>query len=85
MSRDEFDCQMLVELVTEWLEGALDEPARNELELHVSTCSGCVAYIEQIRATNAALTRLDSVETVEAVGDTRRDELLAIFRARRAG
>ena len=85
MIHDEFDCQMLVELVTDWLEGALDEPTRTELELHVATCSGCVAYIEQMRATQAALSRLDSVETVEPIGEPRRDELVAIFRARRAG
>ena len=80
---DAFDCQTLVELVTEWLEGALPEPTRHALELHVATCSGCIAYIEQMRATQSALARLDSVEAVEPVGDATRNELLAIFRARR--
>jgi anti-sigma factor RsiW len=70
---------MLVELVTDWLEGALPEPTRNELELHVATCPGCIAYIEQIRSTQAALARLESIEAVES---GTRDELLAVFRAR---
>lgn len=81
MTHDAFDCQKLVDLVTDWLEGALPEPTRSELELHVATCSGCIAYIEQMRDTHAALARLDSVETVSG---EERDRLLAIFRARRA-
>lgn len=83
MIHDPFDCQMLVELVTEWLEGELPQPTRDELELHVSTCAGCIAYVEQMRATRAALERLDSIEVVEPVDDASRSELLAIFKARR--
>ena len=60
MIHDPFDCQMLVELVTDWLEGELPEPTRDELELHVATCAGCIAYVEQMRATRAALERLES-------------------------
>ncbi len=83
MIHDAFDCQMLVELVTDWLEGALPEPMRSELELHVATCPGCIAYIEQMRVTQAALSELDSIETSEPTSDDTRGELLAIFRARR--
>ena len=83
MIHDAFDCQMLVELVTDWLEGALPEPTRNELELHVATCPGCITYIEQMRATRTALARLESVEAVELTGNDDHVELLAIFRARR--
>ncbi|HSB86288.1 MAG TPA: zf-HC2 domain-containing protein [Ilumatobacteraceae bacterium] len=74
---------MLVELVTDWLEGELPEPTRGELELHVATCAGCIAYVEQMRATQSALNRLESVEVAEPVDSSTRDELLAIFRARR--
>jgi predicted anti-sigma-YlaC factor YlaD len=83
MIHDAFDCQMLVELVTEWLEGALPDDTREALELHVSTCSGCLAYIEQMRDTEKALHRLDSVETAGAPPEDTKAELLAIFRARR--
>jgi anti-sigma factor RsiW len=83
MIHDPFDCKMLVELVTEWLEGELPEPTRSELELHVATCAGCIAYIEQMRTTQAALARLESVETIEPPEPGVRDELLAVFRARR--
>ena len=83
MIHDPFDCQMLVELVTDWLEGELPEPTRDELELHVATCAGCIAYIEQMRATRAALERLDSIDVVEPMDADSRESLLAIFRARR--
>ncbi|HEY7628010.1 MAG TPA: zf-HC2 domain-containing protein [Ilumatobacteraceae bacterium] len=82
MIHEAIDCQMLVELVTDWLEGELPEPTRSELELHVATCAGCIAYVEQMRATEAALQRLDEVEVAEPVDPTTRDQLLAIFRAR---
>jgi hypothetical protein len=84
MIHDAFDCRTLVELVTDWLEGALPDPTRGELELHVATCAGCIAYVEQMRATQAALARLDSVDLIgDPAGDDSRGELLAIFRARR--
>ncbi len=83
MIHDPFDCKMLVELVTDWLEGELPEPTRSELELHVATSAGCIAYVEQMRATQAALERLESVETIEPPEPGVRDELFAVFRARR--
>lgn len=83
MTHDPFDCQMLVEVVTDWLEGVLPEPTRSQLELHITTCPGCLAYIEQMRSTQATLERLESVETIEPAEPGVRDELLAVFRARR--
>jgi hypothetical protein len=83
MIDDPFDCHMLVELVTDWLEGELPEPTRDELELHVLTCAGCVAYVEQMRLTQAALARLESIEVVEPIDAATRNDLLAVFRARR--
>jgi anti-sigma factor RsiW len=79
MIHETFDCEMLVELVTDWLEGVLAEPTRTDLELHIATCAGCIAYVEQMRATSSALARLDPVEPTE----DDRGRLLAIFRARR--
>ncbi len=83
MIHDPFDCQMLVELVTDWLEGELPEPTCDELELHVATCAGCIAYVEQMRTTRAALERLESIDVVEPIDPGARDALLAVFRARR--
>jgi anti-sigma factor RsiW len=44
-------CQELVELVTDWLEGTLDERHRRAFEEHLAACSGCTEYVEQLRAT----------------------------------
>ena len=83
MIHEAVDCQMLVELITDWLEGELPEPTRSELELHVATCAGCIAYVEQMRTTRAALGRLESVDVEEPVDASTRDQLFAVFRARR--
>jgi len=44
-------CQELVELVTEYLEGALGERDLRAFEEHLAHCDGCTEYLEQIRAT----------------------------------
>ena len=55
MDRD-LTCQELVELVTDYLDGALPEAEHTRFEAHVSACEGCELYVEQIRTT-VALTR----------------------------
>lgn len=44
-------CQEFVELVTEYLEDALDPAARERFEEHVALCAGCATYLDQIRET----------------------------------
>ena len=44
-------CQELVELVTDYLEGALDDRDLRAFERHLEHCHGCSAYLEQLRAT----------------------------------
>ena len=46
-------CQELVELVTDYLEGALSVEDVNRFERHIAGCDGCTRYLEQIRATIA--------------------------------
>ncbi len=45
------DCIELVELVTDYLEGALGEADRARFEKHLSLCDGCATYLEQMRLT----------------------------------
>lgn len=47
----ELTCQELVELVTEYFEGALEPADRARFEAHVAGCPGCDAYLEQMRIT----------------------------------
>jgi anti-sigma factor RsiW len=46
-------CRELVELVTEYLEGALSRGDRMRFETHIANCDGCTEYLEQIRRTIA--------------------------------
>ena len=49
----ELSCQELVELVTDYLDGALTPAERARFDAHIAGCDGCRAYLEQIRATVA--------------------------------
>ncbi len=69
-------CQQLVELVTEYLEGALSAADTERFEQHLTECNGCGAYLDQIRTTIALTGRL----TPEAIPPAARDELLHAFR-----
>jgi anti-sigma factor RsiW len=42
-------CDRLVELVTDYLEGALDEAVAAEFDAHLARCPGCDAYVDQMR------------------------------------
>ena len=71
------NCSELVELVTEYLEGALPEDRRARFEEHLRGCDGCTAYMEQFRTT----IRLTGMLTEEQVPAEARDALLGAFRA----
>ena len=46
----ELSCQQVVELVTEYLEGALSPRMRRRFERHLAGCLACPEYVAQIRA-----------------------------------
>jgi len=69
-------CQELVELVTDYFEGALSPADRERFEQHLDVCPGCVTYVEQMRETVRLTGRLREDDLVPAA----RDELLAQFR-----
>jgi anti-sigma factor RsiW len=71
------DCDELVELVTEFLEGALDGPTERRLVDHLALCDGCGTYLEQIRATARALGDLPP----DRLPAPARTALLSAFRA----
>ena len=55
-------CQTVVELVTDYLEGALDVPDSTQLEQHLVLCDACVSYVDQHRNVLAALRKLPAAE-----------------------
>ena len=56
----ELPCRDLVEVVTAYLDDALDETDRRRFEEHLGDCEECVAYVDQIRATIHATGRSGS-------------------------
>lgn len=69
-------CRELVELVTEYLEGALPPEERLRFEQHLAECPYCVTYLEQMRQLIGTLGRLSK----ESISAEARDELLHAFR-----
>lgn len=74
---DELTCQELVELITDYLEGALSPAERARFEAHLAGCTGCRNYLDQMRRTLRAVGRLRE----EDVSPASREKLLAHFRA----
>jgi len=75
----ELTCQDLVELVTDYLDGALPVPERERFERHFDACPHCALYLAQLREAITLTGRL-TVEDVDALQPEARDELLAAFR-----
>ncbi len=75
-SDEALNCQELVELVTEYLDGALPAPDRDRFEGHVATCPNCERYLRQMRFTITTMGRL----TERDIAPSARDQLLLLFR-----
>ncbi len=70
------DCNELVELVTAYLDGALDLDTRARFDMHLLECDGCENYLAQFRST---------IKTLGSIGDedldpVYRDRILDAFR-----
>lgn len=70
------NCNELVEIVTDYLEGSLSPADHVRFDTHISGCRGCHAYLEQMRRTIALTGKL----TEAALTDAARDDLLQLFR-----
>jgi len=78
---DELTCLQLVELVTEYLEGALPATDHARFEAHLADCDGCPTYVEQMRQTIVALGALSNHELPAPT----KAALLRAFREQRQG
>jgi predicted anti-sigma-YlaC factor YlaD len=70
---EDLSCQEVVELVTDYLEGALAPADRVRVEEHLHACDGCLAYVDQVR------------DTVRIVGALREEDLHPRVRAELVG
>ncbi len=68
-------CADAVELVTDYLESALNAADLDDYETHLGLCEGCQVFLDQIRTT-ITLTSHSMVTTVE-LEPGNMDELLA--------
>lgn len=76
----ELACQEVVELVTAYLDDALDPKDRERFEEHLVFCDGCANYLEQMRAAIRLAGRVE-----DQLPDELQAELLEAFRNWRAG
>lgn len=78
----ELDCDELVELVTEFLDGALDDETERRVVGHLAGCDGCTTYVAQFRRTIAELGHLPAGHVAE-LPESARKSLLTAFRRHR--
>jgi predicted anti-sigma-YlaC factor YlaD len=74
-------CRELVEVLTDYLENALEPAERADIERHLVICRGCANYVEQMHSTLHLLGRIAADDPPEAQSE----RLLAMFREWQAG
>ena len=73
--RRDYTCQEVVELASEYLEGAMTAEQMAAFEVHLNFCDGCFRFLDQVRATAALARALPE----EEIPDEVRAELLQVF------
>jgi anti-sigma factor RsiW len=76
LRRKDLVCQQAVELVTDYLDGALSRRDRKRFEAHLRSCPNCSAYLEQIRLT----IRLTGAVEPDDLPAEAQDELKDLYR-----
>jgi anti-sigma factor RsiW len=69
-------CAEVVELVTAFLDGALDPETEQRFVEHLASCDGCATYVEQMRRTIAEVGEVPP----ESLSEETQDRLLDAFR-----
>jgi anti-sigma factor RsiW len=72
----ELNCNEFVELVTAFLDGALDAETEGRFVDHLALCDGCDRYLDQMRQTIRTVGELPP----ESLPGDARDALLRAFR-----
>ena len=70
-------CRELVELVTDYLDGALPPDRRAEVAAHFAECADCRRYLDQLQLTGHVVASLSTTTLTPA----QRAEAVAAFRA----
>jgi anti-sigma factor RsiW len=69
-------CRQVVQLLTDYLDGALTAADRARVEDHLAGCAACTAFLAQLRVTGRVVAGLAALEVPAPL----RTELLAAFR-----
>jgi anti-sigma factor RsiW len=69
-------CRQVVQLLTDYLEGALPAADRRRVEEHLAGCDGCTAFLAQLRTSLRVVAGLAAVEVPAPM----RADLLRAFR-----
>jgi anti-sigma factor RsiW len=81
VSANGLTCKEVVEIVTDYLEGALSPEDRARFDQHLAVCDGCTYYVEQMRET----IRLSGMVTEEQIPVAQRERLREAFRDWKTG
>ena len=73
---EDLECREVVEVVTDYLEGAMPPGERLRFDQHLALCEGCQAYLEQLRT----VIRVAGRPAVDAVPPETMAGLLRAFR-----
>jgi predicted anti-sigma-YlaC factor YlaD len=76
VTSDELTCREVVEIVTDYLEGALSPEDHVRFDAHLSGCDGCTSYLDQMRET----IRLTGMLTEDQIPEAQRERLRLAFR-----
>jgi anti-sigma factor (TIGR02949 family) len=79
---DDLQCLELVDTLTEYLDGELNERQRRRIERHLEGCPGCRAALDQFQTVIRVAGRLTAAD-VERIDAMVRDRLLATLRVTR--
>jgi anti-sigma factor RsiW len=81
LRRRDLVCQQAVELVTDYLEGALSRADRRRYEGHLAGCPDCTEYLAQMRKT----IELTGTLTPDDLTPQMQDEFIDLYRQWRTG
>jgi anti-sigma factor (TIGR02949 family) len=78
---NEFRCQEMIEVITNYLDGAMPPDERQRFERHLSYCAGCSTYVDQMRET----IRQTGTVPRESLPPALRERIVAQFRTWKRG
>jgi anti-sigma factor RsiW len=76
MSEQALTCHEVIELLSNYIDGALSDDDRRRVDEHLALCDGCATYLDQLRES----IRLSGMVSEEAVPAPEKTALLDAFR-----